>query len=589
MTRPLPPTPRPAARPAALPDVGPEIRPATPGLPVLGGSGEPILRVRDLAVRFDGGRDAVRDVSFDIRAGETLGLVGASGSGKTTIAHAILRLLPGSAHCTGSVSWCGRDLLRLDDVALRAVRGAEIGLVPQDPLTALNPLHRVDRQVAEALRAHDARLRSADALARATTLLASMGIPPPRGAGSGYPFQWSGGMRQRALIAMAVANRPALLIADEPTSALDATTRAAVLALLRGIQRSTGAALLLIAHDMAVIAQLADRVAVMQAGRIVESACVRCIRDRPRTAYAAELVAAAHMHDVAAPHVPGPVVRGVRTAPVLRVEDLSVRHVVRGWRRPAAVLAVDGVSFDVGAGETLAIVGESGSGKSSLARALVRLERPYTGRVLLDGRDLAHLRGAGLRAARAGIQIVFQEQHASLNPRRRAGASIAEPLLVHGRARGSRAAALVAALLEDVGLPPAFADRFPHELSGGERQRVAIARALALQPRLLVLDEPVTALDAITRAALLRLLRGLQERTGVGCVLIAHDLAMVQAVAHRVAVMHAGRFVEVGAAADIFAAPAHEQTRRLLAASFPPQPVTAAPPWGERGPELGRV
>jgi peptide/nickel transport system ATP-binding protein len=519
---------------------------AASSLPVRGADTRPLLELRGLTVRVASGTAVVDDISLSIRAGETLGLVGASGAGKTMTALGILGLLPAGARASGQVLWRGRDLLTLDAAELRAVRGAGIALVPQDPMTALNPLQRIDRQVAEALHAHDDRIARAAARERAHSLLTKLGIPAARLAGSCYPFEGSGGMRQRALVAMAIANRPALLIADEPTTALDAVTQDAVLALLRGIQRETGAALLLIAHDLRIMAQLADRIAVMQDGRIVESACASCVTRRPRHAYTAALVAAAAL-DRHAPHeLPG------SAQPVLRVDGLTVRYPLRhAWRRTIWLHAVDDISFTLAAGETLALVGESGAGKSSLARALVRLEPAHAGRIVLAGQDITSLAGAALRTARAAIQLVFQEHQASLNPRRRCGASLAEPLVVHGRAHGAELDRRVRALLDSVGLPEHYARRYPHELSGGERQRIAIARALALEPRVLVLDEPVTSLDAIARAALLRLLAELQARTGVACVLVAHDLRLVRAVAHRVAVMRAGRIVETGTPREV--------------------------------------
>jgi peptide/nickel transport system ATP-binding protein len=518
------------------------------------GAAGALLEVRDLVVEL-GPREprtrALDGVSFEVRPGETLGLIGASGSGKTTAALAVLGLLPGGARASGSVRWRGRELLGLPPAALREVRGAEIALVPQDPMGALHPLWRVDRQVAEAVRAHRPRTSRREALGRARALLERMGIPRSRLAESGYPFEWSGGMRQRALIAMAVANRPGLLIADEPTTALDATTQAAVLALLRQVQRESGAAMLLISHDAAVVRAMADRVVTMRDGRVVGPA--------PAGGEPAARPAP--------PPRPEPARLVAPRGEVLRVEGLRVRYRLRGrgWGRRAWLHAVENVGFELAPAETLAVVGASGSGKSSLARALVRLEEPAAGSVVLGGRDLTRLAGPALRRARAGIQIVFQDHTASLNPRRRVGASILEPLRAQGRLPRGGGEGRAAELLEAVGLPAAFADRLPYQLSGGERQRVAIARALALRPQVLVLDEPVTSLDADARGAILRLLRDLQAEHGIAYLLIAHDLRLVRDVAHRTAVMQDGRFVEIGETAALFTAPAHPCTRRLLA------------------------
>jgi peptide/nickel transport system ATP-binding protein len=555
-------------------------------------TGPPLLEVRGLTVEFRratgkrpvAGADpaahrAVDGLDLDLLPGETLGLIGESGSGKTSTALALLGLLPGGARAGGRALWRGRDLLSADADALRAIRGAEIALVPQDPMAALHPLMRVERQVAEAVRAHAqpgkgraGRAGPAAARDRAAELLTRTGLPPDRLRHARYAFEWSGGMRQRALIAMAVAHSPALLIADEPTAALDATTQAEILALLRRLRDESGMAMLLISHDMAAVAAVADRVAVLRRGRIIETGSVEEVCRSPREPYTAGLVDALPPPPglTPPPRPPSTPPRshgrpGPGIDPVLRARGVTVRYPVRRRDGGRWFTAVDDVSFDLPAGETLCVVGESGAGKSSLARALLRIQ-PAAGRVDVCGRDFTTATGEALRRARRDIQIVFQDPYASLNPRRRVGPTVTEPLRIHRLCSGGDAPRLAATLLESVGLPAAHADRFPFELSGGERQRVAIARALALHPRVIVLDEPVSALDVPTRGAIVALLAELQERHGLAYLLIAHDLRFVRRIAHRVAVMHGGRLVETGSVHDIFERPGHPYTRALVAA-----------------------
>lgn len=521
----------------------------------------PLLHVSGLTISFAGnGRDrtAIASPDFDVRAGETVGLVGPSGCGKTVTALAIMGLLPPGGSAAGTLRWRGADLLMLPPDALQKLRGRELALVPQDPMTALHPYMRIDYQVAEAVRAHSPDRGKNESLDIAHELLERTGIARSRTSHSNYPFQWSGGMRQRALIAMAIAHRPALLIADEPTTGLDVTTQMEILRLLKRMLHESGSSMLLITHDADVVQLMADRVIT------VSHATPRVPPPlRPAARPRASIHTAVHV-----------------TAPdLLDVRSLSVRYLAEaGWfgRTHATVHAVEDVSFRLAEGETLAIVGESGCGKSTLARALVGLERPSAGSITLHGQDITRATRRELRALRKNIQIVFQDPFSSLNPRHTAGESIAEPMKIHGSFTRGTGQKRIGELLEQVRLPAAYAARLPHELSGGERQRVAIARAIALEPTVLVLDEPVTALDSETQSAILQLLRSLQEQRGMAFVLIAHDLRLVRSVAHRVAVMLDGRFVEVGETPVVFARPAHSYTRSLIAAM----------PGGERLPSV---
>lgn len=531
----------------------------------------PLLQVEDLEVSFPGAGARRRDphqpvvsgVHFAIRRGETLGLIGASGAGKTMTALAILGLVPAPGRITaGRIVWRGRDLVGVERGAMRAVRGREIGMVFQDPSAALHPMLRIDFQVAEAIRAHQPGTGWSEALARATELLEGLGVARVRIRHAPYPHQWSGGMCQRAMLAMALANGPDLLIADEPTTALDATNQAQVLGLLEQRREESGAALLLVSHDLAVIAEMADRVVVMQGGRVVETGTARQIFDHPAHPHTSRLIEQA----------PRPLTRPVhrpRGATVLSAEQLKVVYRTNG--HPGFIRAVDDVSLVVSAGETLGVVGESGAGKSSLARALLRLSKTSSGEIRVGELALSRLAGTALQRARARIQIVFQNPFASLNPRRTVGETLAEPLRIHGH-HGDGSAGQVTAALNAVGLPAAFANRFPRQLSGGERQRVAIARALVLAPQVLVLDEPVSSLDAPTRQGILDLLVRLQAELGLGYLFISHDLAVIREVADRVAVMYHGRIVESGAVRDVVGQPRHPYTRELLAAQLARHP-----------------
>jgi peptide/nickel transport system ATP-binding protein len=531
-----------------------------------------VLSVADLRVSI-GRREIVQGLSFAVEPEATLGIVGESGSGKSMTVLAATGLLdaPG-ARVSGSSLLArerGGDALELVGArrsALRRVHGDRIGFVFQDPTTSLNPLLTLERQITESLEAHRSLTRRA-AATRALELLDAVGLPEPEQRLQSYPHQLSGGQRQRVMIAIALACDPALLVADEPTTALDVTTQAQIIALVRTLQRERGTAVVWISHDLGVIGQVADDVLVLQEGSPVEHRDVVELMDEPRHPYTRELLAARPRLGAAAP----PVTDGGEV--LLSVRDLDVRFSVSSAAGRSVVHAVDDVSFDVRRGRTLGIVGESGSGKSTIANVLTGLVRPHGGSAELAGEDVLHRASHDLRRR---IAMVFQDPFSSLDPRMRAGESIAEPLRVHrlpsdGRSRGHR----VAELLELVDLPPAFAQRYPHELSGGQRQRVSIARALALEPELVILDESTASLDVSIQARVLDLLRRLQSELSLTFVFIAHDLAIVQQMSHDVLVMQRGRTVEHGPAHDLFADPQQEYTRRLLAAIPPDRPRRA--------------
>ncbi|MFB7473509.1 ABC transporter ATP-binding protein [Kitasatospora sp. NPDC056184] len=515
-----------------------------------------VLRVSGLTVAFDG-TTAVDGVGFELAAGDTLGLVGESGSGKSTTALALLHMLPAGGRITGgSVELAGQDLAALPESALRAVRGRRIAMVFQDPMSSLNPVLTVGKQLDEALRAHGTHPDKRGRAARALELLDLVGIPDAAGRLRDHPHQFSGGQRQRIMIALALANDAEVLVADEPTTALDPTVQQQILRLLTRINRETGTALVVISHDLGVIAQTCRRLLVMRHGRIVESGDTAEVLTAPQHPYTKQLLAAVPRleapSEAAANSAPGP-------EPLLTVTGLRKTY---GPRR-RAVTALDGVDLVLHPGETLGLVGESGSGKSTLARALVQVHAPSGGEIRFRGREFGR---GGERAARREVQLVFQDPYASLNPRMTAGQIVAEPLIAHGL--GDRAARRrrVADLLEQVGLDPDSADRHPRAFSGGQRQRIGIARALAPEPSVLICDEPVSALDVSVQAQVLDLLARLQRDLGLALLFIAHDLAVVRQVSHRIAVMHRGRIVETGPADRVVTAPEHPYTAELLAA-----------------------
>ena len=519
----------------------------------------PLLSVSDLSVAF-GSRPVVRTVSFTLDKGETLALVGESGSGKSLTALSVLQLLPPGAASTGSVLLDGQDMLRATPSALVRARGGTAGMVFQEPMTSLNPLHRVGRQVAEALSLHGRR-PSRDAVA---ALLARVGFADAASRLDAFPHQLSGGQRQRVMIAMALANDPALLIADEPTTALDVTVQAGILRLLAKERRERGLAMLLISHDLNVVRRVADRVAVMKDGAIVEQGPAAAIFADPQHPYTRMLIDA-EPKGAPAPVPPGP--KQAAAVEELRVDFPVRRGVLR--RVVANVRAVDGVSLDIRQGETLGLVGESGSGKSTIGLALLKLQ-PATGRIVVLGHDVSTWRDRQVRPLRRRMQAVFQDPFGSLSPRMSVAEIVAEGLRVHEPGLSAAAEAeRVHAALAEVGLPPESADRYPHEFSGGQRQRIAIARATVLKPDLVVLDEPTSALDRSVQGQIVSLLRGLQERHGLAYLFISHDLAVVRAVAHRVAVLQSGRVVETGTVAEVFAAPKTAYATALMEAAFP--------------------
>ncbi|MEV0229740.1 ABC transporter ATP-binding protein [Nonomuraea sp. NPDC050786] len=596
----------------------------------------PVLEVSDLHVSFDG-VPAVRGVSLEVRPGEVLGIVGESGSGKSVTSAAVMGLLPPGARVTGSVRLHGRELIGTSDRELTSFRGKSISMVFQDPLSALTPVYRVGDQIAEAVRVHQ-RVSKETAMVKAVELLELVGIPHPAERALAFPHEFSGGMRQRVVIAMAIANDPDVIICDEPTTALDVTIQAQVLEVLKRAQRKTGAAIIMITHDLGVVAGFADRVLVMYAGRPVEVGDVDDIFYGMRMPYTVGLLGSIPrvdrggrqplapiegnpptpralppgcpfaprcpmkidacdereppLFEVGAGHraacirwsevrprvpepvhaEPGPRVREERT--VLEISDLVKEYpLLKGAifkRRVGTVHAVAGVSFDLRHGETLGLVGESGSGKTTTLTQILELAQPQGGRIVVLGHDTARLGGSERRAIRRDMQVVFQDPLASLDPRMTVHDILAEPLRTHGQRRPGRR---IGQLLALVGMDPSHAARYPQDFSGGQRQRIGIARALALEPKLLVLDEPVSALDVSIQAGVINLLGSLKARLGLSYLFVAHDLAVVRYIADRVAVMYLGRIAEIGQVDAVFDGPAHPYTQALLSAIPLPDPV----------------
>jgi peptide/nickel transport system ATP-binding protein len=527
-----------------------------------GPSGRPLLAVSALEVEFagaDGPAKVVDGISFDLARGEVLAIVGESGSGKSVSAMSLVGLTRVSgATVRGSALLEGEQLIGAPESRLRGVRGARIAMVFQDPQSSLNPVHRVGAQIVEQIRAHEPLVGRPQALARAVELMERVGIPKASERVRAYPHELSGGQRQRVMIAMAMSLNPSVLLADEPTTALDVTVQAQILEELRRLRDEQDIGIVLITHDFGVVGDLADRVAVMRHGRIVEQGTTERVLREPGHDYTRELLQA--LVPPSAARRPKPV-----GGPLLEVEDLRVSFGGRG-RRSGRTQALDGVSLTVAAGETLAVVGESGCGKTTLLRSVARLVEPDAGLVRLAGEQLTGARGRRLAGSRRLLSMVFQDPLASLNPRRRVGATLERSLHAHG-VTGEQASVRALELLERVGLPAAYGARFPHELSGGERQRVGIARALSGRPRLVLLDEPVSSLDASLRRGVIELLAEVQAEFDCGYVLVSHDLGMVAQMADRIAVMYGGKVVELADADELLEHPKHPYTQELLAAS----------------------
>ena len=526
----------------------------------------PLLSVRDLSVAFRQGDEThvvVDRVSFTLERGQALALVGESGSGKSVTAQSIVKLLPypAASHPSGEVLFKGRDVLKMTDASLREMRGAGVTMVFQEPMTSLNPLHTIERQVGEIIALHGGR--AASSRDRVIALLTEVGLADPASRLGAYPHQLSGGQRQRVMIAMALANRPDLFIADEPTTALDVTIQAQILALLKDLQAKLGMALLFITHDLGIVRKIAGDVAVMQKGRIVEAGKTAEVFDNPQHPYTKMLLAAEPKGEAPA--------RDATAKPILEAKDVRVWFPIRhGFMRRTIghVKAVDGVSLTVREGQTVGVVGESGSGKTTLGLAILRLIRSQ-GTIAYCGRGLSGLTVKQMRPLRRDMQIVFQDPYGSLSPRLSVAEIVEEGLIAQKtRLNAAERREAVAKALADTGVDPASMDRYPHEFSGGQRQRVAIARAMALDPKFVVLDEPTSALDMSVQAQIVDLLRDLQKRRALAYLFISHDLKVVRALASEIVVMRRGEVVESGPAREVFAAPRSDYTRALFAAAF---------------------
>ena len=562
-----------------------------------GGLVEPVLSVRGLTTSFkveDQWRSVVKGVSFDIAPKETVAIVGESGSGKSVTSLSIMRLLPkNSSRIEGSVKLSGRELLNLPDEQMRQIRGNEISMIFQEPMTSLNPIFPIGKQIAEALTVHQ-DISKAEARAEVTRLLEKVRIPNAKNRYDEFPHQFSGGMRQRVMIAMALASKPKLLIADEPTTALDVTIQGQILDLIKTLQDEEGMSVLFITHDMGVVAEVADRTIVMYRGEAVETGPTGQIFHHGQHPYTRALLSAVprlgSMGDRKLPlRFPSidistgeqfelqdvtDTVAKTKT-PVLDVRDLTTRfdiHTGLFGRKTGAVHAVEKVSFQVFEGETLSLVGESGCGKSTTGRSVTRLITPTSGAVTVDGYDVMQLDKSTLRTMRRSIQMVFQDPFASLNPRMSIGSAVMEPYLEHRLGTKSQARDKAADLLHKVGLSPDMMRRFPHEFSGGQRQRIAIARALMLDPKVIVADEAVSALDVSIKAQVCNLLLDLQQSLKLAYLFISHDMAVVERVSHRVAVMYLGEIVEIGPRAAVFENPQHPYTKKLMSAVPIPDP-----------------
>jgi microcin C transport system ATP-binding protein len=525
----------------------------------------PLVVVDNLRIRFHATGTAhsepVKGVSFNIAQGEIFALVGESGSGKSLSAQAIMRLLPEHAQYQGRILFNDEDMLQASTARLQQLRGDRIGIIFQEPMSSLNPLHTIEKQISENL-FHHQQLSKVDARARTLELLQEVGIPEPEKRLNSYPHELSGGQRQRVMIAMALANNPALLIADEPTTALDVTLQEQILQLLQSLRAKFGLSVLLISHDLSLVRRFADRVAVMQQGLIVENNTTEALFHHPQHPYTQLLLAAEPEGE------PAPVPAEAKT--LLKIDDLKLWFPIKHgfWQRVTGhIKAVDGLSLELRAGETLGIVGESGSGKSTLALAITRLTTSTSGTIVFQGRDLVPLKQRDLRTIRKDLQIVFQDPYGSLSPRLSVGQIICEGLELLGLNAVEQEQRVIKALTE-VELDPASRHRYPHEFSGGQRQRIAIARALVLEPKLLILDEPTSALDRTVQKQIVLLLRRLQTEHGFACLFISHDLKVVKAVSHRVLVMRHGLMVESNDSDALFRQPKHPYTQQLLKAAF---------------------
>ena len=546
--------------------------------PITGAVAAPVLTVAGLTVSVrthTGLKPLVRGLGFTLNRGETLAIAGESGSGKSITALAIMGLLPPPAVriTSGDIHLGDTNLTRLRESQMQSLRGNRIAMIFQEPMTSLNPVLTIGTQLTEAIRAHDPMSRS-KARTRAIEALRAVRLSQPERRLTQFPHELSGGMRQRVMIAMALALRPEVLIADEPTTALDVTVQREVLDLLRDLQRDLGTAIILITHDMGVVAEMADRVIVMKDGAVVEDAPTAQLFTAPAHPYTRDLLAAVPRMGTTPPRAAPP------PNPIARLQDVAVTYPIKGGilgRTTHLVHAVAGVSFDIHQGETFALVGESGCGKSTIAKAIVGLA-PHSGTITVAGCSLAGADTATQKALRRDVQMVFQDPMAALNARMTVGDLITEPLVIHGIGTPVSRAATAADLMTRVGLIPDHLSRYPHEFSGGQRQRICIARALALRPKLIIADESVSALDVSVQARVLALLQTLQSEFGVAFLFISHDMAVVESIADRVAVMYLGQIVEMGSRAQIFGAPQHPYTQRLIAAVPVPDPAHIRPP-----------